>query len=128
MFMATLTIRNLPDEVHDALRRQAAEHRRSMEAEARAVLAAAMEPRPTEAERRRAIDDLQAMGRRIAQTLPPGWLVSEELIAERRLQAAFEIGRVSADERRDYLERLARHDIWPKDVEQFAMSRIASDL
>lgn len=125
--MATLTIRNLPDEVHDALRRQAAENRRSMEAEARDVLAAAVKPRATEEERRRAIDDLQAMGRAIAKTLPPGWLVSEELIAERRLQAAFEMGRISAEEQRDYLNRLARHDVWPKDVEQFAMRRIAGD-
>ena len=125
--MATLTIRNLPDEVHDALRRQAAENRRSMEAEARDVLAAAVKPRATEEERRRAIDDLQAMGRAIAKTLPPGWLVSEELIAERRLQAAFEMGRISAEEQRDYLNRLARHDVWPKEVEQFAMRRIAGD-
>ena len=40
--MATLTIRNLPDPVHDALRRKAAENRRSMEAEARALLGAAL--------------------------------------------------------------------------------------
>lgn len=37
--MATLTIRNLPQEVYDRLRSRAAENRRSMEAEARAVLA-----------------------------------------------------------------------------------------
>jgi len=37
--MATLTIRNLPQEVYDRLRIRAAENRRSMEAEARAVLA-----------------------------------------------------------------------------------------
>ncbi|HEY3799411.1 MAG TPA: Arc family DNA-binding protein [Caulobacteraceae bacterium] len=36
--MANLTIRNLPDAVHDALRRRAADNRRSMEAEARALL------------------------------------------------------------------------------------------
>jgi plasmid stability protein len=38
--MAVLTIRNLPDDVHDKLRLQAAKHRRSVEAEARALLAA----------------------------------------------------------------------------------------
>ncbi len=36
--MTTLTIRFLDDEVKQALRRQAAEHGRSMEAEARAIL------------------------------------------------------------------------------------------
>ena len=44
--MATLTIRNLPETVHDALRRRAAENRRSMEAEARAVLATSLEVAP----------------------------------------------------------------------------------
>jgi len=38
--MATLTIRNLSDQAHDALRRRAAENRRSMEAEARSLLEA----------------------------------------------------------------------------------------
>ncbi|MCI0574330.1 MAG: hypothetical protein L0Y66_26665 [Myxococcaceae bacterium] len=39
--MATLTIRNLPDEVHAQLRVRAAKAGRSMEAEARSILAAA---------------------------------------------------------------------------------------
>ena len=37
--MATLTIRNLPDDVYDRLRLRAAENRRSMEAEARDLVA-----------------------------------------------------------------------------------------
>lgn len=37
--MGTLTIRNLDDAVHASLRKRAAEHGRSMEAEARAALA-----------------------------------------------------------------------------------------
>jgi plasmid stability protein len=36
--MATLNIRNLPDDVHHRLRMRAAEHGRSMEAEARVIL------------------------------------------------------------------------------------------
>ena len=36
--MAMLTVRNLPDEVHRALRVRAARHGRSIEAEARAIL------------------------------------------------------------------------------------------
>jgi antitoxin FitA len=36
--MATLTIRNLPDEIHRALRLRAASHGRSTEVEIRAVL------------------------------------------------------------------------------------------
>ncbi len=41
--MATVTIRNLPDDVRDKLRVQAAKRGHSMEAEARAILAAAVQ-------------------------------------------------------------------------------------
>ena len=37
--MATITVRNLPDEVHRAIRIRAAQHGRSTEAEVRAILA-----------------------------------------------------------------------------------------
>jgi plasmid stability protein len=40
--MATLSIRNLPDEDHKALRRRATRHGVSMEAEARAILHCAL--------------------------------------------------------------------------------------
>lgn len=40
--MATLTVRNVGAETHSALRRRAAQHNRSMEAEARAILEAAV--------------------------------------------------------------------------------------
>lgn len=42
--MATLTVRNLPDEVHRALRVRAAHHGRSTEAEVRDILEAAVKP------------------------------------------------------------------------------------
>lgn len=42
--MAMLTVRNLPDEVHRALRVQAALHGRSTEAEVREILASAVKP------------------------------------------------------------------------------------
>ena len=42
--MAMLTVRNLPDEVHRALRMQAALHGRSTEAEVREILAIAVKP------------------------------------------------------------------------------------
>ena len=41
--MAVMTIRNLDDEVRDKLRVRAAQHGRSMEAEVRAILTAAVE-------------------------------------------------------------------------------------
>ncbi|WP_341962912.1 Arc family DNA-binding protein [Pseudomonas sp. RC10] len=42
--MAVLTVRNVPEEVHRALRMRAAEHGRSTEAEVRAILAQAVSP------------------------------------------------------------------------------------
>jgi plasmid stability protein len=42
--MAAVTIRNLPDEVHRALKLRAARHNRSTEAEIRAILEAAVHP------------------------------------------------------------------------------------
>ncbi len=42
--MAMLTVRNLPEEVHRALRVRAASHGRSTEAEVREILEAAVKP------------------------------------------------------------------------------------
>lgn len=42
--MATVTVRNLPDEVHRALRVRAAHHGRSTEAEIRDILETAVRP------------------------------------------------------------------------------------
>jgi plasmid stability protein len=59
--MAMLTVRNLPDDVHRALRVLAAQHGRSTEAEVREILAAAVKP----ATRVRLGDALAALGRDI---------------------------------------------------------------
>ncbi|MES2758496.1 MAG: plasmid stabilization protein [Pseudomonadota bacterium] len=62
--MAMLTIRNLPDDVHRALRVRAAQHGHSTEAEVRAILASAVKP-----EARVLMGDaLAALGRDIGLT------------------------------------------------------------
>lgn len=62
--MAVLTVRNVPDEVHRAIRVRAAEHGRSTEAEVREILAAAVVP-----ERRVLLGDaLSTLGRDLALT------------------------------------------------------------
>ncbi len=58
--MAMLTVRNLPDDVHRALRVQAALHGRSTEAEVREILANAVKPEA----RVRLGDALAALGRK----------------------------------------------------------------
>ncbi|MEI7680369.1 MAG: plasmid stabilization protein [Betaproteobacteria bacterium] len=62
--MAMLTIRNLPDEVHRALRVRAAQHGNSTEAEVREILAAVVHPDA----RVRMGDALAALGRKIGLT------------------------------------------------------------
>ena len=42
--MAMLTVRNIPDELHRALRARAAQHGHSMEAEVRGILESAVSP------------------------------------------------------------------------------------
>ena len=62
--MAMLTVRNLPDEVHRALRVRAAQHGHSTEAEVREILASAVKPET----RIRVGDALAALGRSIGLT------------------------------------------------------------
>lgn len=62
--MAMLTVRNLPDDVHRALRVQAALHGHSTEAEVREILAVAVKPEA----RVRLGDALAALGRKIGLT------------------------------------------------------------
>lgn len=62
--MAMLTVRNLPDDVHRALRVRAAQHGRSTEAEVREILANVVKPE----ERLRMGDALRSLGRRLGLT------------------------------------------------------------
>jgi plasmid stability protein len=62
--MAMLTVRNLPDEVHRALRVRAAQHGHSTEAEVREILASVGKPET----RVRVGDALAALGRTIGLT------------------------------------------------------------
>lgn len=62
--MAILTVRNVPDDVHRALRVRAAEHGRSTEAEVREILAAVVKPE----KRVRMGEALAALGRKIGLT------------------------------------------------------------
>jgi len=91
--MATLNIRNLPGEVHRRLRLRAAEHGRSMEAEARAILAAACDSdqraRPSREDGLAKAKRLQALIDRLYGNRKPQNVV-DEFIAERRREAARE--------------------------------------
>jgi len=94
--MATLNIRNLPDEVHRRLRVRAAEHGRSMEAEARSILieacAKGTRPRATPEDAMAKAERLQAFVDKLYGGSKPRHVV-DELIAERRRAAAKEASR-----------------------------------
>ena len=62
--MASITVRNVPDDVHRALRVRAAQHGRSAEAEIRDILEQAVKP----AKRVRLGDALAALGRKVGIT------------------------------------------------------------
>ncbi|HRL52861.1 MAG: Arc family DNA-binding protein [Pseudoxanthomonas sp.] len=62
--MAVLTIRNLPEEVHRALRARASQHGRSTEAEVRDILASVVKPET----RVRVGDALGKLGRELQLT------------------------------------------------------------
>ena len=122
--MATLTIRNLPTEVHDALRRRAAENRRSMEAEAREVLAASVDRRPTPEEKARALAALWALDPGHRPGEPAGWSTVDEFLAEKHLEGAWENGLVTSAERMVWLARLERFEIQPEELEAFVAARV----
>lgn len=63
--MAVLTVRNLPDEVHRALRLRAAQHGRSTEAEVRAILEEAVDP----PERKKLGTMMMNLGRTVGVTM-----------------------------------------------------------
>jgi len=75
--MAVLTVRNLPGEVHRALRMRAARHGRSTEAEARDILETAVKP----AGRVRLGDALAKLGRELG--LPDDDFAAFEQIREK---------------------------------------------
>jgi len=62
--MAILTVRNIPEDVHRALRVRAARHGRGTEAEVREILASVVKPE----KRVRLGDALAALGRKIGLT------------------------------------------------------------
>ncbi len=87
--MAILNIRNLDPEVHKALRQRAAENGRSMEAEAREILAKACTQRASKAE---VVAEIQAeISRLMGDRKPKSG--TDDLIRERRREARREWSR-----------------------------------
>ncbi len=126
--MPTLTIRNLTEDVHRALRLRAASHGRSVEAEVREILAAAVVSSPAGvAEERTAFvvgdNPASAIGLWKGVAYPEGRLMSEDHIASARLEAAREGREISSEEFADLGRRLGAFEIDLPWVEGFLEER-----
>ncbi|HEY1710842.1 MAG TPA: hypothetical protein VGG10_21435 [Rhizomicrobium sp.] len=93
--MATLTIRNLPDPTQRALKRRAARNGRSMEAEARAIIGAAMQESEQKSKAKSLSPEAEAALARLRKIFAPGpgeprGKLVDDFLAERRASAANE--------------------------------------
>ena len=113
--MSTLTVRNLPQSVHDALRRIAAENRSSLEAEARAAIA-------EHVARKASPDDIKRRLNAIQATLPkpaPSAKIDgvDGFLAGKRLEVLFEEGLISLSERTAWEARIEKGDVSLDEIE-----------
>lgn len=126
--MATLTIRNLPEATHKALRIRAAENGRSVEAEVRALIEAGVSAHlasvreqaapPFEHGRPSFIGAWKTDRMPDGRKIPEGRLLSEDFIATRRLEAARESELITKQEWFDLEARLDAFEIdlaWVED-------------
>jgi plasmid stability protein len=115
--MATLTIRNLPDDLRDRIRREAAEHGRSMEAEVRLTLSERYRRKPSPKEISKLIADLHAK----IPPLPVGAKMdrTETFLAGKRIDLLFEEGLITLPEKRRWEDRIDRYAVSLPEVQAF---------
>ncbi|HEY4943167.1 MAG TPA: Arc family DNA-binding protein [Rhizomicrobium sp.] len=118
--MATITVRNLPDEVRDRMRVEAAKNGRSMEEEARQYLARGYTPR-------RSLEDvmkrLDALNAKYPEPPNAKILMSEAHIADSRIEVLFEEGVISLEEKLGWQARIDARSVTLDEVEAFFRSR-----
>lgn len=71
--MATMTIKNIPDDLYDALKRAAARHRRSLNQQVIVQLEAGLRVEPLD------VEEFLAGARQVREQLTGVWLTDEEL-------------------------------------------------
>ena len=84
--MATITVRDLPDDVRDRIRIRAAQNGRSMEAEVRRVLEQAVLKEPTIP----VADRVRRLQAEVAKWIPKGSYTVDDYLREKREEAASE--------------------------------------
>lgn len=115
--MATLTIRNLSDDVRDRIRRQAAENGRSMEEEVRRALAEHFRPK-------RSFEEMRKMLEAARANIPPRPVdekmdATEAFLAEKRIDLLFQEGLITLPEKRAWDERIDRYAVSLPEVQGF---------
>lgn len=89
--MATLSVRNLPDEIQAVLRQRAAQAGLSMEAEVRNILIRACTSQPPNGERLQAVlSNIQRWSRQLPNITAVSYSAVDDFLAERRREGAKE--------------------------------------
>ena len=69
------------------------------------------------------LESFRELNARTPDRSPEGWSHVDAYLAERRLEGAWEDGRVTDEERRSWLDRLERFEVRPGDLEAFVAER-----
>ncbi len=69
------------------------------------------------------MESFRAMAPPLRPEEPAGWSTVDEFLAEKHLDAAWDENRVTDAERTAWLERLARFEIQPAELQAFVASR-----
>ena len=115
--MPTLTIRNLPEEVHDELRREAAAHRRSMEEEARRALSERYRKRMTPKQLKAAITKLNAEYPAVSGSAKMDAI--DAFIAAKRIELLYDEGIIPLSAKNAWDEKIDRFEVSLPEVQAF---------
>ncbi len=118
--MATITVRNLADDVRDRMRIEAAKNGRSMEEEARQYLSQGYAPKRPLKDILRDVLDWNAKHPEPANAK---MLTSEAHVADSRIDVLFEEGVISLEEKLGWQVRIDARSVTPAEVEAFFHSR-----
>ena len=69
------------------------------------------------------LERFRQMNALVRDDSPEGWSHVDAFLAEKHLEGFWENGRVTAQERSDWLDRLERYEVWPLAVEDFLAGR-----
>lgn len=70
------------------------------------------------------IERFRQMNAELEDHSPSGWSHVDAFLAEKHLEGFWESEMVTTDERRYWLDRLERYDVWPQAIEDFLAERL----